>query len=145
MKINAEHCLQNVAICFVTILLFGCGPGVKDGKRHIVEGYYFSHASKQSTRITRRDSDISAIVIQSRVNGYALINKLLIVSRTPIVYVKTNNVLIEEVTDICEYYTIDVVTHEVLGPINTTQKNSILGSLEGDIIDELQPTICQIL
>ena len=100
----------------------GCGPGMKDGSRHIVDRYYFSYLGGDENFIEYKDGKNSEIVIDSKVEDFLVHEDKIYVARYPVIYGRDDDgALISTLSNNCEYWIIDLIDNSVQGPVDKSQ------------------------
>lgn len=89
-------------------------PGLRDGDEHIAGGYYFSHSSALGIQmsITKERQGGFTEVIGMKVDEFIVRDNAIFVTQRPVV--STGN--LDQVSDTCFYYRIDIADHKVYGP-----------------------------
>lgn len=104
-------------LLYVSVLLGGCGPGVKDGTYSIVDQYYFSDAGGYEKMILRRSEGKTIIVIDARVDDFVLKDGVLWVARKPReTFEDQPGVTLSKLSSQCEFWKITVKNHALTGP-----------------------------
>lgn len=113
----------------IAFLLVGCGPGVTDGSISISNGYRFDDAGNNEKAIIYfGDEREASIVIDARIDKYILEGNLIFVSRRPRELYKEAGVLKARISKNCEFWSINVKDHELLGPFGSVSELTIVES-----------------
>ena len=137
-------------ILFVFIFLVSCGPGWKDGSRHLVGEYYFTHSGGDQRYIERIVNFRSEIVIPARIEDFLVLGENIYISRIPIHY-KVNKNIVEAVKGkSCEYWMIQSNDNKLIGPYSMgeaklrSEWQPLINFIEGDgVLDEA--TFCPLI
>lgn len=115
------HPSKGLTVLIACFLLFGCGPGAKDGSVHISDGYYFTHLGGNQNIIEFKDGDQYKAVIKASVDQFLFDDGKIFVSRLPLTYYREGNVTKQKMGNECEYWLIKIAEHEILGPLSAKE------------------------
>jgi hypothetical protein len=101
-------------VAAVALMLTACGPGVTDTTYAISGGYVFSDAGgPEKTIIYRGDDAKRGAVVDARVDKYRVIGHRILVARRPEIQSRGADPITTKLSDVCEHWVIDTVTHIV--------------------------------
>lgn len=110
-------------LLFFALLLGGCGPCVTDEELPITNGYVYGDTSKDEKYIAFNGSKtISTNVISSKVVSYWLEGDFLFAARKPRESYMEDGALNARLSRVCEYWVINVESHEMWGPAESVSK-----------------------
>ncbi len=105
---------KQIFLTIASLIVSACGPGNTDWDYPIAGGYYLADAGGDNKAIVLRgNAQISGIVIDARVDKYAVDGQKILVARRPWIPFMDGKVQSAQLSSDCEYWSIDIISHAV--------------------------------
>jgi len=110
----------------VAVIISACGPGVTDVTYPILGGYRYSDAGGPERSIYYEgDAAPNMIVVDARVDKYRIVGNRIIVARRPELITRESSPIQTTLSDMCEHWSIDTVSHRVVRLDETSPEASL--------------------
>lgn len=123
------------------VFILGCGPGLGDINIPISNGYSFSEAGGYEKAIIYTGNERrKEFVIDAAVINFALADEQLFVLRQPReTFTAEDGVLDSRLSNRCEYWIINVKSHEITGPMSQVELMAKLGGVGNPLARLTEP------